>query len=98
MGGKRFTYFQQFGAKLSKLDRILVCQNFIEKFPLACSFALPKELSDHSPIVLKTETEDFGPPPFKMFNSWLLRDGFEQVVLKAWDDFKGYGVAYAFLA
>lgn len=51
MGGSRFTYFQQFGAKLSKLDRILVCSNFMDKFPIASSMALPKDLSDHSPVL-----------------------------------------------
>lgn len=98
MGGSRFTYYQQFGAKLSKLDRFLVCSKFRDKFPLASSISLPKELSDNSSVILKTEVDDFGPPPFKMFNSWMLREGFDQVVLKAWEEFKGFGVADTFLA
>ncbi|XP_023761643.1 uncharacterized protein LOC111910084 [Lactuca sativa] len=83
MWGFRFTYFQQYGAKLSKLDRILVCEKFMIHFPLASSTALPKEISDHSPVILKTEVVDFGPPPFMLFNSWMMRDGFEQIVIKA---------------
>lgn len=33
MGGQRFTYFKLHGAKLSKLDRFLVCNNFLSIFP-----------------------------------------------------------------
>lgn len=98
MGGNRFTYFRQWGAKLSKFDRILVCSRFFEKFPTAFSVALPKELSDHSPVVLQTDTEDFGPPPFKLFNSWMLRDGFNRLVVKSWDSYRGFGAADSYLA
>lgn len=68
------------------------------KFPLASSISLPKELSDHSPVILKTKVKDFGPQPFKLFNSWMLRDGFDQIVIKAWEDFNGFGVADIYLA
>ncbi|XP_052623650.1 uncharacterized protein LOC128128957 [Lactuca sativa] len=102
MGGNRFTYFRQWGAKLSKLDRILVCSSFVEKFPTASSVALPKELLDHSPVILKTDSEDFGPPPppppFKLFNSWMLREGFDQLVVKSWETYRGFGAADSYLA
>ena len=32
MGGRRFTYLCDLGFKLSKLDRFLVCPNFLAKF------------------------------------------------------------------
>ena len=71
MGGQRFTFFKTQGAKLSKLDRILVCNHFSTTFPLASCEALDRDLSDHSPIVLRTRGDDFGPPPFKLYNSWM---------------------------
>ncbi|XP_023768544.1 uncharacterized protein LOC111917117 [Lactuca sativa] len=97
MGGFEYTYFQQAGAKLSKLDRILVCHKFLINFPQASCTSLPREQSDHCPIMLELNSKDFGPVPFKMFNSWLLRTGFNEVVIKASSDFKGYGVADSFL-
>ena len=35
MGGSKFTYMSRVGAKLSKLDRFLVCSEFLSKFPSA---------------------------------------------------------------
>jgi len=98
MGGFRYTYFQTAGGKLSKLDRILVCSKFLDVFPLASSTALARELSDHCPIILSSSNLDFGPIPFKLFNSWMLRDGFDAVVRDAWSNFVGYGAADSYLA
>ncbi|KAL6554937.1 hypothetical protein OROGR_006195 [Orobanche gracilis] len=91
MGGFRFTYYQQVGAKLSKLDRVLVCSSFMGRFPLASCCALVRTHSDHNPILINLAAQDFGPSPFKLFNSWLLRDDFEVIVTKACLEFKGFG-------
>ncbi|PWA97160.1 cytochrome P450 [Artemisia annua] len=47
---------------------------------------LPRLWSDHCPIVLKHETMDYGPIPFKLFNSWSFLEGYDQVVREAWND------------
>lgn len=57
----------------------------------------PREVSDHCPILLTTSWCDFGPPPFKMFNSWLPREGFESIFIKAWNNFVGYGAVDVYL-
>ncbi|GJY20141.1 hypothetical protein Tco_0392707, partial [Tanacetum coccineum] len=36
--------------------------------------------SDHNPILLHVSKSDFGPTPFKLFCSWLLRDSFDEVI------------------
>ncbi|GJY42770.1 RNA-directed DNA polymerase, eukaryota [Tanacetum coccineum] len=41
-------------------------------------------LSDHYPLVLKTHSTDYGPIPFKFFNSWLLNGDFHNVVTHGW--------------
>lgn len=69
MGGFRFTYFQKAGAKLSKLDRFLVCSEFSNLFPHVSATALPRDKSDHCPILLSQSRANFGPLPFKLFNS-----------------------------
>ncbi|KAI3497002.1 hypothetical protein L1887_39382 [Cichorium endivia] len=84
MGGRKFTHAWENGAKLSKLDRFLVCHKFMNLFPASSVTALNRHLSDHSPIILCSEKIDYGPPPFRFFNSWLLSPGIDGVVSKAW--------------
>ncbi|KAL7597818.1 hypothetical protein Lser_V15G24868 [Lactuca serriola] len=93
MGGLKYAYFCCSGPKLSKLDRFLACANFIKHHPSLAATALPRELFDHSPITLISSVVDFGPSPFKFFNSWLLVEGINEVVTTAWSEFKGYGTA-----
>lgn len=62
MGGQRVTFFKMHGAKSSKLDRFLVCNRFLTMFPLASCMELDRDLSDHSPVILRARCNDFGPP------------------------------------
>ncbi|XP_023764125.1 uncharacterized protein LOC111912612 [Lactuca sativa] len=98
MGGEKFTFMIRSDAKLSKLDRFLVCSGYLNSFPLSAVTAHPRELSDHSPITLQSAVADFGPIPFKLFNSWILKEGFDQLVIDTWSRFVGYGTPDAYLA
>ncbi|XP_021980194.1 uncharacterized protein LOC110876328 [Helianthus annuus] len=69
--------------KLSKLDRFLVCDDFMNKWPLAKVNVLPKGLSDHCPIFLSCINSDYGPPPFKFYNSWLDVQEVNRVITRA---------------
>lgn len=80
MGGINFTFMSENGKALSKIDRYLVCDKFMVDWPNANLTALPRFLSDHCPLVLSTNSFDFGPIPFKLFNSWLDIGGFDDVV------------------
>ncbi|KAK1414539.1 hypothetical protein QVD17_30285 [Tagetes erecta] len=80
MGGRRFTYMTKDGKKLSKIDRILVCNDFFSYWPDASLIALPRDCSDHCPVMLNVQVRDFGPIPFKIFNSCLLKPGADQIV------------------
>lgn len=98
MGGHRFTCFRNSDLKLSKLDRFLVCPTFLNILPHAAVTALPREISDHCPILLSTSYKDYGPTPFRFFNSWMCRDGFEQAFISSWNNFVGYGTPDMYLA
>nr|KAJ0222973.1 hypothetical protein LSAT_V11C200055230 [Lactuca sativa] len=91
MGGLKYTYYKEEGHKFSKIDRFLVCSNFICSQPSSSVTALPRLHSDHSPIVLKPSIADFGPPPFRFFNLWILNDEFRKEFTKSWTCFHGYG-------
>ncbi|KAK1425291.1 hypothetical protein QVD17_20642 [Tagetes erecta] len=67
MKGSKFTYARRSGAKMSKIDRFLICQDFFDLWHDTCLMALPRYLSDHSPLILIIVPIDFGPIPFRFF-------------------------------
>ncbi|GJX53578.1 RNA-directed DNA polymerase, eukaryota, reverse transcriptase zinc-binding domain protein [Tanacetum coccineum] len=68
------------GTKLSKLDRFLILEEVFEALPNVLVTAIDRLWSDHNPILLHVSKSDFGPTPFKLFHSWLLRDSFDKVI------------------
>ncbi|KAD3336133.1 hypothetical protein E3N88_31652 [Mikania micrantha] len=83
MGGRKFTYYAEDGKSMSKIDRIMVCEKFVNLWPNAIFSALPCYYSDHCPLTLSCSIQDFGPPPFKLFNGWMELEGFSKTVQKA---------------
>ncbi|XP_021971621.1 uncharacterized protein LOC110866782 [Helianthus annuus] len=65
MKGRSFTFMAPNSNKLSKIDRMLVCKYFFDKWPDACLRALPRLHSDHSPVILVSSSENFGVKPFR---------------------------------
>ncbi|KAJ9547296.1 LOW QUALITY PROTEIN: hypothetical protein OSB04_019839 [Centaurea solstitialis] len=86
LGGRKFTWMNADCSKFSKLDRYLINQSFLDAWPLSNALALPRVLSDHCPILLETKGVDFGPTPFKLFNSWLNNPDFEVLVREKWNE------------
>ncbi|GJY77972.1 cytochrome P450 [Tanacetum coccineum] len=69
--GMRYMRMNSLGSKLSKLDHFLVSSHLVDLWPNSHALALAREFSDHSPIILCNSTTDFGPVPFKFYNSWI---------------------------
>nr|GEV94969.1 hypothetical protein [Tanacetum cinerariifolium] len=82
LGGYNFTWTNKWGTKMSKLDRFLVSENFLESFPHATGLVMEKGIPDHRPIFLKESTVDYGPTSFLFFHSWLELDGSDNYALK----------------
>ncbi|KAJ0454037.1 putative RNA-directed DNA polymerase [Helianthus annuus] len=82
MRGRKFTYSSSIGNKHSKLDRFLVNAEFFNKWPDASVEAVSTFLSDHCSLIMKTAAENFGPRPFRIFDSWFDKSGFSEVVSK----------------
>ncbi|KAJ9538570.1 LOW QUALITY PROTEIN: hypothetical protein OSB04_031303 [Centaurea solstitialis] len=72
--GRKFTRISNDGTKFSKLDRFLMTEDFSSMRKKLKVKALDRGWSDHVPIVLEEDKVDFGPIPFKFFDSWLLED------------------------
>ena len=83
-GGYNFTWMDKWGSKMSKLDRFLVSNNFLDFFPHATGVVLDKGTPDHRPNLLKELQVDYGPTPFKFFHSWLEMEGFSAMVEQTW--------------
>lgn len=84
MGGRRFTRFNKEGSKMSKLDRFLVSHNFFNVWENANVTALSRSVSDHSPILLKVGSKDFGAKCLRVFDHWIDSNGFNEVIEKTW--------------
>ncbi|GJX44795.1 RNA-directed DNA polymerase, eukaryota, reverse transcriptase zinc-binding domain protein [Tanacetum coccineum] len=85
LGGHAFTRLSNNGAKMSKLDRFLITEEVMNSFPSLQANALDTFISDHMPILLNKSVEDFGPIPFKMYNSWFLHHEFDPLVRNTWE-------------
>ncbi|KAE8687812.1 Beta-adaptin-like protein A [Hibiscus syriacus] len=76
-----------------RLDRFLVSSNFLQGFPKLVQRILPKSLSDHNPIVLEEDGQNWGPKPFRIFNYLLKEEGFDDLVENSLADLQKKGGA-----
>ncbi|GKA23566.1 RNA-directed DNA polymerase, eukaryota [Tanacetum coccineum] len=85
LGGHAFTRISGNGEKLSRLDRFLLSEDVTNIVPNLMVVSLDRLISDHRPIILMQSNVDFGPTPFKFYNSWLSILDFDGMVTKVWD-------------
>ncbi|GJV89185.1 RNA-directed DNA polymerase, eukaryota, reverse transcriptase zinc-binding domain protein [Tanacetum coccineum] len=86
IGGWLFTWMNKAGTKLSKLDRFLITEDVLDSTPDIRIMALDFLWSNHTPILLHVLKPEFGQTPFMFYNSWLLRDDFDDIVKSAWSN------------
>ncbi|XP_058099751.1 uncharacterized protein LOC131244111 [Magnolia sinica] len=77
----------------SRLDRLL-STDWLEGFPTSSQLALPRTTSDHCPIMLSTEEDNWGPKPLRFNSAWLQIDGFHQKIVEWWSIFQVDGFAW----
>ncbi|XP_043697153.1 uncharacterized protein LOC122647926, partial [Telopea speciosissima] len=69
-----------------KLDRVLVNLAWVDFFRSSEATFYPPGLSDHSLVVLAVlEEANFGPKPFRFFEAWIGRDGYDEMVREGWE-------------
>ncbi|XP_021990912.1 uncharacterized protein LOC110887642 [Helianthus annuus] len=85
--GMKFTL--KTGDKLSRIDRIFLSWNIVNDWPNAVYQTLPRDKSDHCPLLLKVENRNFGVKPFPFFDAWLQKEGLEDVVRNGLQSFVG---------
>ncbi|GJY70169.1 RNA-directed DNA polymerase, eukaryota, reverse transcriptase zinc-binding domain protein [Tanacetum coccineum] len=85
LGGHLFTRINNRGDKLSKLDRFLITENTTSLLHNYHAQVIECHISDHRPILLSPSTTDFGPTPFKFYNSWLIDKNLQDIVIDFWN-------------
>lgn len=73
-----------------KLDRVLMCPTWEEKYPVTMLGAFAREVSDHTPLFLDKGEGQTNRYIFRYENAWALREGFKELVQKTWNE-KYYG-------
>ncbi|WJX53700.1 hypothetical protein P8452_39668 [Trifolium repens] len=90
--GRYFTWFHPNGTSMSRLDRVLISLEWSDISPNPSVRVLPRDVSDHCPLVLNYDSLDWGPKPFR-FNSFLLENSkFKEMVATVWrgQNFSGW--------
>ncbi|GJV47498.1 RNA-directed DNA polymerase, eukaryota, reverse transcriptase zinc-binding domain protein [Tanacetum coccineum] len=87
LGGHMFTRFNKHGDKLSKLDRFLISESLAPSFQKFTGHVLDSLILDHRPIMLSPLSNDFGPTPFKFYNSWLLDKSLLPALIDFWENY-----------
>ncbi|KAL4308214.1 hypothetical protein GQ457_01G004750 [Hibiscus cannabinus] len=74
-----------------RLDRFIVTADVILKFPNISQVLLTKALSDHNAILIHSAPLNWGPKPFKFFNYWLRKEGFDDLMTSVFSKFSSDG-------
>ncbi|GAU32903.1 hypothetical protein TSUD_152630 [Trifolium subterraneum] len=91
LGGRSFTWYSGDGLSMSRLDRFLISDSWVFSFPHCVQMALPRSLSDHCPIMLSVDVQDWGPKPFRMMKCWADISGYAEFVKQKWQSFQIHG-------
>lgn len=95
IGGRKFSWYKPDGKSMSRLDRFLISPNMLSTIGKCSQLGLKRKLSDHCPILLKSDARDWGPRPFRVLNCWTDSPECKQVVEEEWknctiDGWAGY--------
>jgi len=90
--GRLFTWYRGDGVSISRLDRLLVSSKWCDSWPNCVQVAYQRGLSDHVPLVLSVDDENWGPRPLRLLKCWadyqgyteFVRDNLNSFVLDGW--------------
>lgn len=92
MSGALFTWSNhQSPPIMSRLDRFLLSNEWMDLYPDVLQIALHKTASDHCPIMLNSDCERWGPAPFRFELMWLEEKNSSRSVLDWWNEMVGEG-------
>ncbi|GKV27934.1 hypothetical protein SLEP1_g37047 [Rubroshorea leprosula] len=88
---RRYTWYKPDGIARSRLDRFLLSTEMRNMEGEWIQQALPRNISDHCAVVLKSRTTDWGPRPFRVLDAWQQHPEFKKVVEEKWSEMEVKG-------
>jgi endonuclease/exonuclease/phosphatase family metal-dependent hydrolase len=82
--GRQYTWYRGDGLSMSRLDRFLLSESWCHAYPNCIQAALPRTLSDHCPIQLTIDDQNWGPKPLRMLKCWADFPGYKEFVREKW--------------
>lgn len=82
--GRKFTWYHPNGIAMNRIDRVFVSEGWSLAWGIGALWVLPRDVSDHCPLVLKGMVGEWGPKPFRFNNFWIENRKFKRVVEEAW--------------
>jgi len=92
--GKKFTWFNSNGLAKSRLDRVLVTEEWMDVWPMCKQYVQRREVSDHCALVVKSVVKDWGPKPFRTIDAWFMDRGFQEMVKDKWNSYPAQGSGF----
>jgi hypothetical protein len=91
--GRMFTWYKGDGTSMSRLDRFLLSEDWCLVWPNCLQVAHLRGLSDHCPLLLTVNEENWGPRPSRMLKCWSDVPGYKQFVIEKWREMhiQGWG-------
>ncbi|KAL8466630.1 hypothetical protein ACS0TY_035612 [Phlomoides rotata] len=91
--GLAYTWYRPDGSCKSRLDHLLVNDQWLLNWPNATLKGMGRSVSDHCPIFTYYGKKNWGPKPFRFFNSWLSHAGLGTFVAEKWRSYNisGWG-------
>ncbi|MCH79554.1 cysteine-rich receptor-like protein kinase [Trifolium medium] len=83
--GRQFTWYKGDGRSMSRLDRFLLSEDWCLTWPNSVQTAHLRGISDHCPLMLSVDEEDWGPRPLRMLKCWQDIPGYKQFVISKWN-------------
>jgi len=91
MVGRKYTWYKPNGLVNSRIDRILVFREWLDKWPDNRYYVLDSSVSDHCALVLKTKTMDWGPNTFRSLGIWQKDNTFKTFIRDRWGSYEVQG-------
>ncbi|XP_058726233.1 uncharacterized protein LOC131597559 [Vicia villosa] len=82
--GKRYYWYSEDGRSMSWNDRIIMLDIIMNRWNVVGQLIGERDISDHFPICLVLDEENWGPKPFKFNNKWFSNKNFIPFVEKEW--------------
>ena len=89
--GRRFTWFKGDGTSMSRINKFLLSEEWCIQWPNCLQVAFLRSLSDHCPLQLSVDEENWGPRPTRMLKCWQDMHGYKKFVIEKWRSFEVEG-------